>query len=457
MESAKPLPAGAARLYGGDVLACGFGITVATWIVAYISRLPMVNAAGHVTVGLMLAVILVGGMLTARYSPRGLMAAILAGAVSGLLNNLIVGSLVSDAAAKAAATMAGASGPAAIPVPSMALWFGGSILTSTVLAGVGGIGGRFFPSRERHEIRWTQVFAVVLAAATLPLLTIGGLVTAFHAGLAVPDWPQSYGYNMFLFPLSKMQSNQGNFYEHAHRLMGSLVGFTALALAIYSTIAEKRRWIKTLAWSIGFAILVQAVLGGTRVTDRSVDLAIAHGIFAQVVFAAMACLAAVTGRSFLALRPVASPSASTDRSLTIALFFALIIQLILGAFVRHKGEGIMLHITMAALVSFLVLACGIRAWGVHGAYRPLRDTGRWIMGIVTLQVVLGVIALVFRSASGGPATTEGAMLTTAHQANGALLLAVSAVLATWTWRLVIPPAHESDVAEKVPAPATSAA
>ena len=78
------------------------------------------------------------------------------------------------------------------------------------------------------EVLWNHMFAVILMLLTWMLIGVGGLVTAFHAGLEVPDWPRSYGYNMFLFPLSLMQQDSGAFYEHSHRLLASLVGFTSL-------------------------------------------------------------------------------------------------------------------------------------------------------------------------------------------------------------------------------------
>jgi cytochrome c oxidase assembly protein subunit 15 len=103
---------------------------------------------------------------------------------------------------------------------------------------------------------------------------------------------------MFLFPLSKMQSAQGNFYEHAHRLMGSLVGLTSLALAIYITVEERSTRLKLAVWTIFGAVCVQGLLGGLRVTEHSIPLATMHGIFAQMVFAGMACLTAASGKSF---------------------------------------------------------------------------------------------------------------------------------------------------------------
>ncbi len=414
------------RLRGGDVLASGFGMTVAVWITAYICRMPVVNAPGHFTVAAMLAVLLISGFFVGRFSPRGFRGALMAGALSGLLDILILGSLIHDYVASHQEGL----------VPSATLWFTGSIFTSALAAGAGGLVGRFFPSPRRADVAWSALFAFVLAAATLPLITFGGLVTAFHAGLAVPDWPQSYGYNMFLFPLSMMQKNEGNFYEHAHRLMGALVGLTSLALAIYLTMADRRWWIKTLPWVIGVCVAIQAVLGGTRVTERSTALAIAHGVFAQLVFAAMAAQVAVNMRGFRKLRPPPTEGAAADRTFTLLLTSLLVVQLIVGAFVRHEDAGIFTHITIAALVLLAALTAAARAWGLHADRRPIYRAGLAIVCLVILQICLGIIALLFRSGPKGSPTTASALLTTAHQANGALLLAVSVVLTVWTWRLL---------------------
>jgi heme A synthase len=427
-RGAAPGAAENMRVRGGDILASGFGMTVAVWIVAYVSRMPVVNAPGEATVAGMLLMVLVGGFMAARYSRKGIRAAVLAGALSGLLDILIVGSLIHD---YMKAHTEGA-------VPSAALWVGGSVLLNALVAGLGGIVGHLLPSGRRDRVQWVQVFALVLAAATLPLITAGGLVTAFRAGLAVPDWPQSYGYNMFLFPLSMMQKNEGNFYEHAHRLMGTLAGLTSLVAAIYITVAERRRWIQVLAWSIFGAICVQGILGGTRVTEKSIALAISHGVFAQIVFAAMAALAAAAGRNFLQLPRTLRPEASTDRALTAGLVGAIVVQLILGALLRHTDSLLMVHISMATVVLLAALACGIRAWGLNASLRPLVKSGIAVLAIVAVQILLGIIALVFRAPAGDPQSVAGAFITTAHQANGALLLAASTVLMTWTWRLLSP-------------------
>jgi cytochrome c oxidase assembly protein subunit 15 len=152
----------------------------------------------------------------------------------------------------------------------------------------------------------------------------------------------------------------------------------------------------------------------------------------------MACFAALTSRAYLATPPTTTPAASTDRTFTLALTLSLILQLFLGALLRHKDALVMMHITMAVLVTFLVLACGFRAWGMSAHIRPIKNTGLLLMALVALQITLGILALIFRATPDTLPTTASALITTAHQANGALLLATAATLTTWTWRLLKP-------------------
>src|SRR3954469_15311900 len=102
--------------------------------------------------------------------------------------------------------------------------------------------------------------AQLTCAATLLLIFMGGLVTSHQAGMSVPDWPNSYGYNMFTFPPSKWVG--GIFYEHTHRLMTTVVGMLSIAATIIAWISEYRRWVKWLATSVLGAVIFQGVLGG---------------------------------------------------------------------------------------------------------------------------------------------------------------------------------------------------
>src|SRR5436190_18487289 len=106
---------------------------------------------------------------------------------------------------------------------------------------------------------WLHRFAVLMAAATLCLVCIGGLVTSHGAGMAVPDWPTTYGYNMFAFPISKWAG--GIFYEHSHRLVASGVGFLTSILAIWLWVKESRRWLRWMGVIAWFAVVLQGVLG----------------------------------------------------------------------------------------------------------------------------------------------------------------------------------------------------
>src|SRR5512132_4020986 len=110
---------------------------------------------------------------------------------------------------------------------------------------------------------WPHRLAIVLACATFPLLFIGGLVTSKGAGLAVPDWPTTFGHNMFLYPWSKMIGNI--FYEHSHRLVASFVGLLAIALAVAFWLRERRAWLRWLSLIALGLVITQGVLGGLRV------------------------------------------------------------------------------------------------------------------------------------------------------------------------------------------------
>src|SRR5689334_3772964 len=90
--------------------------------------------------------------------------------------------------------------------------------------------------------------ALLTAAATFPLIFMGGLVTSHGAGMSVPDWPNSYGYNMFAFPISMWKG--GIFFEHTHRLMGSVVGMLSIVLAACAWKMESRRWVRWLGTSV---------------------------------------------------------------------------------------------------------------------------------------------------------------------------------------------------------------
>src|SRR5574342_302863 len=182
---------------------------------------------------------------------------------------------------------------------------------------------------------WPHRIAVVLACATFPLLFIGGLVTSKGAGLAVPDWPTTFGYNMFLYPWSKMVGNI--FYEHSHRLVASAVGLLTAALALTLWFREQRNWLRWLGIAALGLVIVQGVIGGLRVILLEHTLAIIHAAFAQAFFALTVSLAVFTStgwRHVGAQQPSAADGARLRR-LCAVMTFVIYIQSIFGAVLRH--------------------------------------------------------------------------------------------------------------------------
>ena len=76
-------------------------------------------------------------------------------------------------------------------------------------------------------------FAVLTTVATYALLFLGGLVTSTGSGLAVPDWPLSFGQ---VFPAMV----GGVLFEHGHRLAATTVGLLTLVLSIWTVVGEAR-------------------------------------------------------------------------------------------------------------------------------------------------------------------------------------------------------------------------
>jgi len=188
-------------------------------------------------------------------------------------------------------------------------------------------------SRSLHR------FACFTAVATLLLICSGGMVTSKGVGLAVPDWPTTFGYNMFFFPVSKWVG--GIFFEHTHRLIASVIGFLTIILALWLWRSNVARWIKTLGWASLGAVVLQGVLGGLRVTLLKDEIGIFHACLAQAFFGLLVIIALATSPLWQRLaRPAALPS---HRALAV---FAIVItgiiygQLGLGATMRHQHRDL---------------------------------------------------------------------------------------------------------------------
>jgi heme a synthase len=217
-------------------------------------------------------------------------------------------------------------------------------------------------SLPKKLLHW---YAVVAAASVSLLICSGGLVTSHEAGMAVPDWPNTFGYNMFLFPVSRWVG--GVFFEHTHRLIASTVGLLTVILCIALFVIESRRWVKTLGLIAVGAVIVQGILGGLRVTENNAVLGLFHGCLAQSFFALMATIALVTSRFWERLeqagsgperqrKGVATHQSPNTRNLSpltshlsllkscrrwvVVVTGMVFLQLVLGASMRHSHAGL---------------------------------------------------------------------------------------------------------------------
>lgn len=289
-----------------------------------------------------------------------------------------------------------------------------------------------------------------------PLIWVGGLVTTFDAGMAVPDWPGTYGYNMFLYPLETWFFGPFDlFVEHGHRLLASTAGLVAIALVVVTYRSEPRRSVRWLAVAILLLVIFQGVLGGLRVRLDARVLAKLHGCVGPAFFAAVVAYCVVTSRWWWR-QTVGGSGRSSDEPavkasglvywsmLMLAMSFG---QLVLGAFVRHISVSslpsvyrslVVMHMVTAAV---LVLGTLVQ-WGVLRLARfrglGVRGSANALMGLILVQVFLGVCTWVVKfgwpvwfasqefaaSYVVGEKTLVQMNLITAHVAVGSLILVV---------------------------------
>ena len=282
--------------------------------------------------------------------------------------------------------------------------------------------------------QWLHRLAVLTAVATFILIFVGGLVTSTDSGLAVPDWPTTFGYNMFLYPLSKMIG--GVLYEHSHRLIGSVVGMLTIVLVIWLWIKDSRKWMRWLGGAALIAVIAQGVLGGLRVIQQEQVLAIIHACFAQAFFALVASLVLFTSREWNEeIEVVQTNDATRLRRLGVLTTSFIYIQLIFGAVLRHTGVRLDAHLLFAALVAIHIFLLAKRILRDYLEHKRLVRSTSTLSLMLALQLMLGVGALlsvmVFKEAMPVAASVT---ITTAHVAVGALMLITSLVLTLRIYR-----------------------
>ena len=295
---------------------------------------------------------------------------------------------------------------------------------------------------------WLHRYAKFVSASTVLLIVAGGLVTSTGSGLSVPDWPTSYGWSMFTFPLTNMVG--GIFYEHGHRLIASSVGLFTIVLALWMWRAERRRWVRALGFAALGAVVLQGVIGGITVLFfLPTAISTAHAALAQIFFCLTVTIALVTSPGWNN-RPeggwVSDRTLGRAATATTALVFA---QILVGATMRHSDAGLAIpdfplvfgglvppHWTLqiaihyahrvGALVVFTAITTtSSYVWYRHRDRKEVRRPATLLVGLVLVQILLGGLVIW---------TQKDVAINTAHVITGALVLATSLILTLRSYR-----------------------
>ncbi|MCB0074691.1 MAG: COX15/CtaA family protein [Caldilineaceae bacterium] len=319
---------------------------------------------------------------------------------------------------------------------------------------------------------WPHRVAVLLVCVVFPLIWLGGLVTSSDAGMAVPDWPGTYGYNLFLYPWQTwLAAPYDIFIEHGHRLLGSAAGMISIALVAVVWFCDRRPAARALAAAVLGAVVLQGLLGGLRVMNNSLQIARLHGIVGPAFFALCVSMAVVTSKLWRDGR-TQKPQVGAGRLHRLAFITAglVFLQLVLGANLRHTPHNVepgslrifvFFHLLVAAALLVHALLLALRVLRVHGGLRPLVRPTLGLAMCLVAQIGLGCAAWVvnyswpvWAQSMGLPAgyvvqagSLSQSLTVTAHQAMGSLILALSVVVSLRSWRLV--PAAQQDAAEDV--------
>jgi cytochrome c oxidase assembly protein subunit 15 len=287
-------------------------------------------------------------------------------------------------------------------------------------------------------------FTKFVALSTLFLIFAGAMVTSTGSGLAVPDWPLSYG--MLMPPMVG-----GIFYEHGHRMIASAVGFLTILQAIWLQRREPKKFVRTLGWLSLGAVVVQGVLGGVTVLlllPKAVS--VSHAALAEIFFCLNVSIAFFTSRWYHELRTMEKGDAPVTMAWSVTAIVYL--QILAGAVLRHLGAGLAIpdfplsfgrivpdfdsnaiiaayvHRIGGFLVAASVIAMAIRLLR-YDRNHPLRALANLLVAVVAAQVLLG-----------GYVIWSGKQphITSLHVMLGASTLALSIVLTlsarTLSWR-----------------------
>ena len=295
-----------------------------------------------------------------------------------------------------------------------------------------------------------RIYTRFVALSTAILIFAGGLVTSTGSGLSVPDWPNTYGWFMFTFPLDRWVG--GIRYEHPHRLIASTVGFLIVVLAVWLWRVETREWVRRLGYLALAAVITQGLLGGITVLWYLPDpISIAHASLAQIVFCLTTAIALFTSRGWISAYPQAG-TAPDDRILqkvaaaTTAWIYA---QILIGATMRHTDAGLAIpdfplafghlippqwdakiaihfaHRVGALIASGLIIATAAHIFSHHRRRGELLRPAVLLLVLLTAQITLGALTVL---------SAKHYIINSLHVVTGACVLVTSLVLTLRTYR-----------------------
>ncbi len=277
-------------------------------------------------------------------------------------------------------------------------------------------------------------FALFTAVSTFLLLCAGALVTSTGSGLAVPDWPLAYG--QYFPPMIG-----GILYEHGHRIIATCVGFLALVQALWFILKEPRKWVRYLAITALGVVVMQGLLGGLTVILLLPDvISISHAGLAEIFFCLTVSLVLFTSRSWLNESDVNSEKSSEFKvylpSRAVLTTLMIYIQILLGAFFRHSGKGLWMHVVGAVGVIFVVLFLVRLILKGFSSEKRFVKLAFFLISLLMIQLLLGLSSYISKVMTQDFVQPQAVkvILTSAHLAFGALMLATSLVLTLWSYR-----------------------
>lgn len=279
-----------------------------------------------------------------------------------------------------------------------------------------------------ERLRGLYYWALFLVMCVFILLIAGGLVTSHEAGLAVPDWPLSYG--QWMPPMVG-----GIFWEHGHRMIAAFTGLMTIVAAVLVQLREKRKWIKKLAWSALALVIIQGLFGGLTVLMMlPPPVSIIHACLGQTFFCVVIALAYyLSPLSVTGAIDALDENVPKLRRLSLMTFIFVYVQLILGAAVRHTGSmhAAITHMVFALFVVVHVVLLVLRVNRFHPDVRAVTGPVYFLLFLTLIQIFLGLgsfmYTLVVERQAASPTLIEVAF-TSAHQTTGALILGITAIV-----------------------------